>query len=387
MSQRRPPPANHEQAVLDIKMYTFRELLDLFNLADSTRLTEQDMKGAKRSVLQMHPDKSRLPAEYFLFYQQAYRVILDFYVEQQRVSRPMPTTPIVYDTNTSHTDRRGEIGSRGSSNRNDDPQETQVTQVTQETQVSKAINAVPTDRFQQTFNQLFEQHMTNDQLAADRAARNQWFTNVAGDEAAAQDAAKATSVSAVHEHIESYKKTQAEQALAMYRGVQDYGAFGTDNHKLYGDDEGGAGGENIEYASCDPFAKLKYDDLRKVHRDQTVFAVSGDRDFGNRKQYGSHKDLEAERAGQTYDSMDKADAERILAEQKRAYMERIQKQEYTAKLQTMEYETKNDAVKAHFLRLGFQPEKPAPTNKSGQGVTRASSSPPRRIAKNCPRTR
>ena len=383
MAQRRTQ-TDQEQVVLDIKMYTFRELLDLFNLTDSTRLTEHDMKGAKRSVLQMHPDKSRLPPEYFLFYQQAYQVILDFYVQQQRVSRPIPTTPVVYDTDTNnagYADRRGEIGSKGSSNRNDDAVYPQVTQV------SKAINAVPPDRFQQTFNQLFEQHMTNDQLAADRTARNQWFTNAAADEAAAQDASKATSVSAVHEHIESYKKTQAEQALTMYRGVQDYGAFGTDNHKLYGDDEGGAGGENIEYASCDPFAKLKYDDLRKVHRDQTVFAVSGDRDFGNRKQYGSHKDLEAERAGQTYDSMDKGEAERILAEQKRAYMERIQKQEYTSKLQTMEYETKNEAVQAHFLRLGFQPEKPAPTNKSGQGVTRASSSPPRRIAKNCPRTR
>jgi hypothetical protein len=378
MAQRRTQ-TNKEQVVLDIKMYTFRELLDLFNLTDSTRLTEQDMKGAKRSVLQMHPDKSRLPPEYFLFYQQAYQVILDFYVQQQRVSRPIPTTPVVYDTDTNnagYVDRRGEIGSKGSSNRNDDAVCPQVTQV------GKAINAVPPDRFQQTFNQLFEQHMTNDQLATDRTARNQWFTNVAADEAAAQDASKATSVSAVHEHIESYKKTQAEQALTMYRGVQDYGAFGTDNHKLYGDDEGGVGGgDNMEYASCDPFAKLKYDDLRKVHRDQTVFAVSGERDFGNRKQYGSHKDLEAERAGQTYDSMDKGEAERVLAEQKRAYMERIQKQEYTSKLQTMEYETKNEAVQAHFLRLGFQAEKPA---ASTSGSKRSSSSPPRR---NCPRTR
>jgi hypothetical protein len=384
MSQRRPPPAaNHEQAVLDIKMYTFRELLDLFNLTDSTRLTEQDMKGAKRSVLHMHPDKSRLPPEYFLFYQQAYQVILDFYVQQQRVSRPVPTTPVVYDTDTVNCggDRRGEIGSKGSSNggtRAQDPQGMHV---------GKAIGAVPPDRFQQTFNQLFDEHMTNDQLAADRTARNQWFTNVAADEATAQDAAKATSVSAVHEHIESYKKSQAEQALTMYRGVQDYGAFGTDNHKLYNDDEGGVGGNNIEYASCDPFAKLKYDDLRKVHRDQTVFAVSGERDLVNRKQYGSHKDLEAERSGQTYSAMDKAEAERLLKEQERAYMGRIQKQEYTAKLQMMEYEAKNDAVKAHFLRLGFQSEKPASTNTSGQGSTRTSSSPPRRIAKNCPRTR
>lgn len=360
---------NKEQPVLDIKMYTFRELLDLFNLADSTRLTESEMKAAKRSVLQMHPDKSRLPPEYFQFYQKAYQVVLDFYVQQQRVSRPVPTTPVVYHTDASSpADRRGAIGSQGASNHepgDGDPH------------LHRAIRAVPTDRFQSTFNQLFEQHMTNDRLEADRAARNQWFTDAHEDTATAQ----VTSVSAVHEHIEHYKKTNAEQALIMYRGVQDYGAFGTDNHKMYSEDEGGAGGE---YASCDPFAKLKYDDLRKVHRDQTVFAVSGERDLASRKQYGSHKDLEAERAGQTYDAISKADAERMLEEQKRAHAERIQRQEYMAKLQTTEYEAKNDAVKAHFLRLGFQPEKSSRSSSSSSSTNKDAAP---RIAKNCPRTR
>ena len=58
---------------LDINNYTLQDILGLFKISDN--FTEEDIKSAKKIVVQTHPDKSRLPKEYFLFYQQAYKML------------------------------------------------------------------------------------------------------------------------------------------------------------------------------------------------------------------------------------------------------------------------------------------------------------------------
>jgi hypothetical protein len=60
-------------ADLDIENYSFEELLRLFELRDN--FNEYDLKNAKKIVLRLHPDKSGLPSEYFLFYSKAYKLL------------------------------------------------------------------------------------------------------------------------------------------------------------------------------------------------------------------------------------------------------------------------------------------------------------------------
>lgn len=60
-------------ADLDIENYSFEDLLKLFELRDD--FNEYDLKHAKKIVLRLHPDKSGLPSEYFLFYSKAYKLI------------------------------------------------------------------------------------------------------------------------------------------------------------------------------------------------------------------------------------------------------------------------------------------------------------------------
>jgi len=60
-------------ADLDIENYSFEELLRLFELRED--FNEYDLKNAKKIVLRLHPDKSGLPSEYFLFYSKAYKLI------------------------------------------------------------------------------------------------------------------------------------------------------------------------------------------------------------------------------------------------------------------------------------------------------------------------
>ena len=51
---------------LNIENYTFDELISLFKLPRD--FTTDDVKQAKKVVLRMHPDKSKLPKEYFFLF-------------------------------------------------------------------------------------------------------------------------------------------------------------------------------------------------------------------------------------------------------------------------------------------------------------------------------
>ena len=62
---------------LNIHQYSFKELLELFDLSNT--ISVEDLKRAKKKVLMTHPDKSRLPSEYFLFYKKAFEIIYSFY--------------------------------------------------------------------------------------------------------------------------------------------------------------------------------------------------------------------------------------------------------------------------------------------------------------------
>lgn len=70
-----------EDLDLDINNYSLDELYQLFGLTDVS-LTEKIMKTAKKRVLCMHPDKSKLTSEYFIFFSKAYNKLLSIYTAQ-----------------------------------------------------------------------------------------------------------------------------------------------------------------------------------------------------------------------------------------------------------------------------------------------------------------
>ena len=100
----------------------------------------------------------------------------------------------------------------------------------------------------------------------------------------------------------------------------------------------------------DPFSKLKFDDLRKVHKDQTVLNVS-ERDYENVKKYSSVDHFMRERGSQSLTPLEKQQAEQLLQQQDRTYRERMMHKQYESNLRTTRYEDKNKQVMANFLRL------------------------------------
>jgi hypothetical protein len=171
-------------------------------------------------------------------------------------------------------------------------------------------------------------------------SRNAWFRN---DDSNVKVDGTVTKQN-MNEMFEQVKTVQAKNVLAQYRGVQELG--GSSGSRLYDDIEE----PSDEYVVCDPFSKLKFDDIRKVHMNETVLAV-GEQDFAKVKQYGSVDQFMAERGKQSVEPLDKMKAEMMLKEREDAYRQRMMQMEHKSGLRTMEYEEKNKSILANFMRL------------------------------------
>jgi len=285
-------------------MYSFQEILDLFQLPST--FGEPELKRAKMMVLKMHPDKSRLPAEYFLFYKKAFEFVVDYYRDSIKTSAQVPTEEIVYEPISI---------------------EKRMSQKIQSTM--KEIGA---EQFQNKFNRLFEENMSK---KVDEN-QNAWFKN--NDPMYSTDSVQ--NASGIGQAIDQIKEKNA--AIIRYRGVESM-LSGNRGNSLYDTEE------SNDYVTCDPFSKLKFDDLRKVHKDQTVFAV-GERDFAKMRVYGSTNELQQER-GSPLKPLEKGQAEKMLLEQETRLKQQMLAKQHAASLQSIEYEKKNKSVLSSFLQL------------------------------------
>ena len=297
---------------LDIHMYSLQDLLGLFDIGYDISL--EDIKRAKKKVLMTHPDKSKLDAKYFLFYKKAFEVVVQFYENQHKHSKSTSTeNKVAYDA-SQH-------------NKLDDSSATQV---------SSVLNEMTVNDFQSKFNKLFDDNM----IKKTDTSRNEWFTN---NEQLFDVDEKVTNKN-MGEVFNRIKDTQS--SMIKYKGVENLYVNGGSGNKIYDDDD------NDEYVSTDPFSKLKFDDLRKVHKDQTVFAVS-ERDINKVQQYSSVDHFMRERGKQSLSPLEKQEAETLLAQQDTTYRQRMMQKEYDAKKQTMQYEEKNKSVLSNFLRIKY----------------------------------
>lgn len=290
---------------LTLESYSYEELLNLFELPKNMSLNQ--LKNAKKRVLMLHPDKSKLPAEYFLFYKKAFEFIVQIYENNNKQNQQ-----ITEDT----TNYR--------------PLDNGLNKATIQT-VAGEMKAAD---FQNKFNELFENNMAK----KTDVHKNEWFSK---DEAVYKVDAP-VSAKNMGQVFETMKQQNAE--LVRYRGIQELRTGG--GTRLYEDEDD----DDEPYVTSDPFSKLKFDDLRKVHKDQTIFAVS-ERDYANVPQYSSVDHFVRERGKASTAPLEKEESERILNARNDQFRERMIRKEHAANMETMRYEEKNKAVMSAFLQL------------------------------------
>jgi hypothetical protein len=301
---------NPRQHNLNIHMYKFSELLELFKL--NYESTVEDIKEARKIVLKMHPDKSRLSGDYFLFYKKAFEIVVDYFREQQKTQKPVPKTEQLY------TPLESKLGAEN---------DQQVT-----ANIGKMVKQ---GDFQKQFNQLYEDNMAK----KPDESRNAWFKN--NDPLFEFDGPK--SAKDIAASIEQVKAKTA--AMVAYKGVQEMNSSVGTSKYFDDDDEEDAN----SYVTCDPFSKLKFDDLRKVHKDQTVFAVS-EADYAKMDRYASIDQLTQLRS-EKFSPMERKSAEHQMAQQEELMKQQAAARQHAAQLRSMQYEEKNKSVLSNFLRL------------------------------------
>lgn len=294
---------------LDVTMYSLKEILELFHL--DYDISIEDLKRAKKQVLSTHPDKSKLSSEYFLFFKKAFDIVVQFYNNQHKQDIDMANTNTVYSTDGYRNENKH------TTNR-----------------MQKIVDNMGESKFNEQFNQLFEKNMVN----KPDSEKNKWFTN--NDE-----------IYEVKERVNSGNMGQVidkirdnQQSLVKHSGVQVLYSNNNTNNNFHDDED------DDSYVVSDPFSKLKFDDLRKVHKDQTVLNVS-ERDYNNVKKYSSVDHFMRERGSQSLTPLEKQEAERLLQQQDRTYRERMMHKQYESNMKTSRYEEKNKQVMANFLRI------------------------------------
>jgi len=296
---------------LDITMYSLQDLLGLFDLQYD--ITIEDLKRAKKKVLMTHPDKSKLDPKYFLFYKKAFEFVVEFYENQNKHKLSgQKQNHTTYDV-----EKHNQLNESSTK------------------QISSTLNNMSVSDFQTKFNTLFDENMTN----KPDPNRNKWFSDEQNDYNI-DEQVNSKNMGEVFNRIKD-----SQNGMVKYRGVETLCVNGNSGNRIYDDDD-----DNDEYVSTDPFSKLKFDDLRKVHKDQTVFSVS-ERDIHKVQQYSSVDQFMRERGKQSLTPLEKQEAERLLEQQDKTYRQRMMQKEYDAKKKTMQYAEKNKGVLSNFLRI------------------------------------
>jgi len=291
---------------LDINSYNLEELLGLFDL--QYELNMEDMKRAKKKVLMLHPDKSRMDAKYFLFYKKAYEMIYQFFTHQQKQNQNVTKEATVYRPNED------------------------IHHETTSKKINEQIEKMENKNFQNKFNQLFEENM----YQKPDETKNAWFR----DEKSSYDLPQngSNNIDRTFQQIK-----EKNNGLVRYRGVQNN--MQTNNGTSFYDED-----DDESYVSSDPFGKLKYDDLRKVHKDETVFSVS-ENDIHKIKTYRSVDEFNRARGQQDTNPIEQEKAQQMLNLKEQQKRELQMQREYQAKLQSQQYAEKNKSILASFLQI------------------------------------
>ena len=304
---------------LDIDSYSLADVLDLFSLS-SAAVSPETLKQARHKVNMMHPDKSRLSADYYIFYRKALAVLTEMYEEQSRAGAGAVAAPAPYTPDAP----RGKGGDAGA-----------------DAAVAEAIAKIPAKDFAKTFNRLFDDNMR----APPDAEVNGWFTSEeAGSVARELGAASAApkNMGAALDRVRAYGG-----GLALYRGVQTLSSLsGSGAGSFHEQSDADA------YVCSDPFSSLKYDDLRRVHRDQTVFSVS-ERDLDGRQQFASVDEYARSRDAAPAEAMSKMDAEAFLASSDARSVAEMRERQFRSSKKSAEYAKKTGVVQAAFRLLGI----------------------------------
>lgn len=246
---------------LNLENYTLNDLLTLFNL--SFKFEEKDLKQAKKIVLRMHPDKSKLDKKYFLFFSSAYKLVYNIYNFRNKSNNTNTEYSNCIESNEEHSEL-----------------------------LKKYQN---NDKFSGWFNKMFEQmKLQNDE---EETGYDDWLKTAE---------CKNVKANKSNWDKEFNNLKNEKKALVVYNGINDV----VDNLS--------SGSSNISqekmdnYSNNTLFSNNPYMDVKDAY-DNPVIPVTHE-DYKNKKKYNNVLELQTDRAQNNVEPND------ILKKQQEAFL-------------------------------------------------------------------
>ena len=280
-----------ENIDLDINNYEIDDILKLFNI--DYNFNEDDLRNSKKMVLMMHPDKSNLDKEYFLFFSKAYKILYSIYNFRDK-SKLNDTMKL--NNNTEYLV--------------DDIDEDNK-EIIKNLKKSKYFDST---NFNKWFNELFEKINISNEF--NNNGYGNWLKT---DEISSEIA---NNIDSMNKIIDKKKEELRESKLSKYSRIHEY------NNNNYCD----LTNSKPENYSSDLFSKFQYEDLKKAH-EESVIPVTY-KDFN--KKYNNIEEIQEERQKQNMNPLTDKEYKKIrnndnyeenIIETKRAYKLFIQQEE------------------------------------------------------------
>ena len=244
---------------LNIENYDLDDLLNLFSLEKD--FDGEDLKRCKRVVCKTHPDKSKLPKEYFIFFGKAYKIIHKIY-EFKRSKIDNKITEYEYYVDEYDNNNKEDIS-----------------------------NKIKKDNFNEWFNKMFLKYNINDDLSN---GYGDWIREVENE------GDIKCNKSNLNDTFENLKLRKMDK-IVVHRDIRD-----VCNGISSGESEIVA--NNNFYGNGDIFSKnLNYEDLKVAHT-ETYIPVTN-KDYEKKKKYNSVFELNQDRGSQNINPLTKEESE------------------------------------------------------------------------------
>ena len=266
-----------ESMDLDINNYELNDILRLFKLP--VMFDDKHLKQAKITVLQMHPDKSKLPKEYFLFFTKAYKILYEIYKVRFPDAKKYKEDKFSY---MAVIDR--ELNqNKAKTAHNVEDREYHKT----EEEAYKKIQKMDSTKFNSWFNDKFEKFRLHYEEKDN--GYEEWFRGISKEGSADENENEVQEMGGSwaerNAQIER-KKTELRNKMALIQHTE----IQTANSSGGGGGYYGLGREAPEEYSSGLFSSLQYEDLKKAHT-ETVIPVTAE-DYDNRKKYTSTNEMQ-----------------------------------------------------------------------------------------------
>jgi len=243
---------------MNIDNYELTDLLNLFKL--DFNFNESDLKRSKKMVLMTHPDKSKMPKEYFLFFSSAYKVIYSIYQFRNK-SDKQSTTYI------PEKDEEKEL-------------------------LLNKLKEKP--NFNKIFNELFEQNKIKDDYSEN--GYGDWLKSEEDIDS------RTTTMSQMNETFELKKKEV--KSIVVHKDIENIENYG------FGNSQFDLARDKPDNYSSSLFSNLQYQDLKKAHV-ESVIPVTQE-DYHQKQKFSNVDDLQRYNASQNNTPFSFAQAKEYL---------------------------------------------------------------------------